>query len=33
MNAPEKIFLPDVQAFADTRALAIDRVEIGRAHV
>ena len=30
MNAPDKIFLPDVQAFADNRALAIDRVGIRR---
>lgn len=28
MNAPEKFFLPDVQATADVRALAIDRVGI-----
>jgi GTP cyclohydrolase FolE2 len=28
MNAPEKIFLPDVQSSADVRAIAIDRVGI-----
>ena len=28
MNAPERAFLPDVQAFADTRAIAIDRVGV-----
>ena len=28
MNAPERIFLPDVQSSADTRALAIQRVGV-----
>ena len=28
MNAPEKYFLPDVQASADTRQLAINKVGI-----
>jgi GTP cyclohydrolase FolE2 len=28
MNAPEKIFLPDIQATPDERALAIDRVGV-----
>jgi GTP cyclohydrolase I len=28
MNAPEKLFLPDVQSSADARAIAIDRVGV-----
>ena len=28
MNAPERLFLPDVQASPDVRALAIDRVGV-----
>ena len=28
MNAPDRFFLPDVQAFADTRALAIQNVGV-----